>query len=55
MERHILAPGVRRIHVKEGRVRGVLYLPPGDGPFPGIIDLFGGVGGCVQHRSGLYL
>ncbi len=25
----------------------------GCGPFPGVIDMFGGVGGTVEHRSAL--
>lgn len=30
-ERWYAAPGVRRVPVREGRVRGTLYLPPGEG------------------------
>ena len=30
-----MADGVRRIPVKEGRIRGTLFLPLGNGPFPG--------------------
>ena len=30
-----MADGVKRIPVREGRIRGTLFLPPGDGPFPG--------------------
>lgn len=52
LERHLMAPGVRRLPVREGRVRGTLYLPPGDGPFPGVIDMFGSVGGLMEFRSG---
>ncbi|XP_078528037.1 bile acid-CoA:amino acid N-acyltransferase-like [Lissotriton helveticus] len=52
-ERWYVAPGVRRIAIREGRVRGALFLPPGDGPFPGVIDMFGGVGGLTEFRSGL--
>ena len=37
-----MADGVKRIPVKEGRIRGTLFLPPGDGPFPGR---------CYQPRS----
>ena len=29
------ADGVKRISVREGRIRGTLFIPPGDGPFPG--------------------
>ena len=30
-----IAEGVKRTPVREGRIRGTLFLPPGDGPFPG--------------------
>ncbi|XP_051884658.1 acyl-coenzyme A thioesterase 1-like [Pristis pectinata] len=52
-ERWFMREGVTRIPVREGRVRGVLFVPPGDGPFPGIIDLYGSVGGVVEHRASL--
>ncbi|XP_064095117.1 bile acid-CoA:amino acid N-acyltransferase-like isoform X3 [Macrobrachium nipponense] len=51
LERHLTAPGVQRIEVRHGRVRGSLYLPPGPGPFPGVIDLFGFIGGLFEFRS----
>ncbi|XP_076464830.1 bile acid-CoA:amino acid N-acyltransferase-like [Babylonia areolata] len=44
---------VRRIPVKEGCVRGVMFLPPGDGPHPGVIDIFGTGGGLMDTRAGL--
>ncbi|XP_078528034.1 bile acid-CoA:amino acid N-acyltransferase-like isoform X2 [Lissotriton helveticus] len=53
IERWYAAPGVQRIAIREGRVRGGLFLPPGDGPFPGVIDMFGGAGGLMEFRSGL--
>ena len=31
-----MTDGVKRIPVREGRIRGTLFLPPGNGPFPGI-------------------
>ena len=34
-EKGYMADGVKRIPVREGRIRGTLFLPPGDGPFPG--------------------
>ncbi|XP_076777825.1 acyl-coenzyme A thioesterase 1 isoform X2 [Arvicanthis niloticus] len=52
-ERHFMAPGVRRVPVREGRVRGTLFLPPEPGPFPGIIDLFGVGGGLLEYRASL--
>ncbi|XP_053331209.1 acyl-coenzyme A thioesterase 1-like [Spea bombifrons] len=53
IERLFSGPGVRRIRLREGIVRGSLHLPPGDGPFPGVIDMFGDDGGLVEYRSSL--
>ncbi|XP_039200183.1 bile acid-CoA:amino acid N-acyltransferase-like isoform X2 [Crotalus tigris] len=53
VERWYAAPGVERIPIKSGRVRGALFLPPDSGPFPGLIDLFGGAGGLIEFRAGL--
>ncbi|XP_064092764.1 acyl-coenzyme A thioesterase 1-like isoform X1 [Macrobrachium nipponense] len=50
-ERHYMAPGVQRIPVRYGKVRGALFLPPGDGPFPGVVDMFGTAGGLLEFRS----
>ncbi|KAM5272996.1 peroxisomal succinyl-coenzyme A thioesterase-like [Ctenodactylus gundi] len=52
-ERHFLPPGVRRVPVREGRVRATLFLPPGPGPFPGIIDIYGLGGGLLEYRASL--
>ncbi|XP_028972879.2 acyl-coenzyme A thioesterase 1-like [Esox lucius] len=53
IERWYLAPGVRRIDIREDGVKGTLFIPPGPGPFPGVLDLWGGGGGLVEYRSGL--
>lgn len=53
LERHLTAPGVQRVEVRHGRVRGALYLPPGPGPFPGVIDIFGFIGGLFEFRSAM--
>ncbi|KAM5186452.1 LOW QUALITY PROTEIN: acyl-coenzyme A amino acid N-acyltransferase 2-like [Callospermophilus lateralis] len=53
VQRWFLGPGVQRKQIREGRVRGALFLPPGEGPFPGIIDLFGNIGGLVEFRASL--
>jgi hypothetical protein len=29
VDRHVMAPGVRRIPLREGNLRGTLFLPPG--------------------------
>ncbi|XP_063612472.1 acyl-coenzyme A thioesterase 2, mitochondrial-like [Penaeus indicus] len=52
LERHLMGPGVRRIPVRAGRVRATLFLPPGPGPFPGVIDMFGTAGGLMEFRAG---
>ncbi|XP_007184622.2 peroxisomal succinyl-coenzyme A thioesterase [Balaenoptera acutorostrata] len=52
-ERDFLAPGVRREPVRAGRVRATLFLPPGPGPFPGIIDIFGVGGALLEYRASL--
>uniref|UniRef100_A0A8B9XXN8 Acyl-coenzyme A thioesterase 4 n=1 Tax=Bos mutus grunniens TaxID=30521 RepID=A0A8B9XXN8_BOSMU len=52
-ERDFLAPGVRREPVRAGRVRATLFLPPGSGPFPGIIDIYGIGGGLLEYRASL--
>ncbi|KAE8636705.1 hypothetical protein XENTR_v10003095 [Xenopus tropicalis] len=53
IQRWYVTPGVQRYPVREGRIRGTLFLPPGEGPFPGVIDLFGGFGGLIEFRSSL--
>ncbi|XP_069866915.1 bile acid-CoA:amino acid N-acyltransferase-like [Dipodomys merriami] len=53
LERWYVAPGVTRILIKEGRLRGALFVPPGEGKFPGVIDLFGGIGGLIEFRASL--
>ena len=30
-----------------------IYIHVGDGPFPGVIDMFGGVGGIIEFRAAL--
>ncbi|XP_034273622.1 acyl-coenzyme A thioesterase 1-like [Pantherophis guttatus] len=53
VERWFTLPDVRRIRLKEGAVRGSLFLPPGNGPFPAVIDMFGDEGGLIEFRSSL--
>ncbi|XP_055293373.1 peroxisomal succinyl-coenzyme A thioesterase-like isoform X2 [Moschus berezovskii] len=52
-ERDFLAPGVRRELASAGRVRATLFLPPGSGPFPGIIDIYDIGGGLLEYRASL--
>uniref|UniRef100_A0A672F8G6 Acyl-CoA thioesterase 19 n=1 Tax=Salarias fasciatus TaxID=181472 RepID=A0A672F8G6_SALFA len=53
VERWYMAPGVRRIPVTEGGLTATLFLPPGPGPFPAVMDLWGGGGQLVEYRSAL--
>ncbi|KAG7236616.1 hypothetical protein INR49_000740 [Caranx melampygus] len=38
-ERYLIGDGVVRSPVKEGNFQGVLFTPPGEGPFPAVLDL----------------
>ncbi|KAB7499005.1 Acyl-coenzyme A thioesterase 1 [Armadillidium nasatum] len=50
-ERIFLTENTKRIPVREGRIRGTLFIPEGEGPFPGVLDLFGGIGGLIEFRA----
>ncbi|NWU68207.1 ACOT3 thioesterase, partial [Pterocles burchelli] len=52
-ERWFLKEGVMRIPVREGRLKATLFLPPGPGPFPGLIDLYGSGRGLMEYRASL--
>ncbi|MCI4388972.1 hypothetical protein PGIGA_G00092190 [Pangasianodon gigas] len=53
IERWYTAPGVQRVEVYEKGVRGTLFIPPGPGPFPAVLDMWGGGGGLVEYRAAL--
>ncbi|XP_040889919.1 peroxisomal succinyl-coenzyme A thioesterase-like [Toxotes jaculatrix] len=53
-ERWYIAPGVRRREIRQNGVVGTLFLPPGPGPFPAILDLWGMGGGLIEYRSALF-
>ncbi|XP_031423291.1 acyl-coenzyme A thioesterase 1-like isoform X2 [Clupea harengus] len=53
VDRWYMAPGVRRIEVRQNGVVGSMFLPPGPGPFPAVLDLWGMGGGLVEYRSAL--
>ncbi|XP_056149375.1 acyl-coenzyme A thioesterase 1-like isoform X1 [Lampris incognitus] len=50
-ERQLLADGVSRLYVKTGNIRGVLFTPPGEGPFPAVLDLYTFGGGLSERRA----
>ena len=43
IQRKFLAEKVKRYTVEEGNIRGTLFVPPGEGPFPAIMTLYGGI------------
>ncbi|XP_070763326.1 peroxisomal succinyl-coenzyme A thioesterase-like [Enoplosus armatus] len=53
VERWYIAPGVRRIPITENGLIAALFLPPGPGPFPGLLDFWGGGGNLVEYRAAL--
>uniref|UniRef100_A0A3P8TWY9 Acyl-CoA thioesterase 19 n=1 Tax=Amphiprion percula TaxID=161767 RepID=A0A3P8TWY9_AMPPE len=53
VERWYMAPGVRRIPITEEGLTATLFLPAGPGPFPGVLDLWGGGGQLVEYRAAL--
>uniref|UniRef100_A0A8C9IIU6 Uncharacterized protein n=1 Tax=Piliocolobus tephrosceles TaxID=591936 RepID=A0A8C9IIU6_9PRIM len=53
VQRWFSGPEVQRKQIREGWVRGAPFLPPGEGPFPGVIDLFGGIGGLIEFPASL--
>ncbi|KAM3604024.1 uncharacterized protein V6R79_005454 [Siganus canaliculatus] len=38
-ERCLIGEGVSRLPVKEGNFQGILFVPPGEGPFPAVLDI----------------
>uniref|UniRef100_A0A673N657 Acyl-CoA thioesterase 16 n=1 Tax=Sinocyclocheilus rhinocerous TaxID=307959 RepID=A0A673N657_9TELE len=52
-ERWYIAPGVKRVNVSEKEVRGTLFIPPGPGPYPGVLDLWGASAGLIEYRAAL--
>ncbi|KAJ0069785.1 hypothetical protein NL108_014343 [Boleophthalmus pectinirostris] len=53
VERWYMAPGVQRIPVTEHDLTATLFLPPGPGPFPAVLDLWGGGGNLMEYRASL--
>ncbi|XP_038583085.1 acyl-coenzyme A thioesterase 1-like [Micropterus salmoides] len=52
-ERIYMKEGMNRILLQEGRIKGVLFIPPGNGPFPGIVDMYTLGGGLTEPRASL--
>lgn len=47
--RRIASPGLLREDVREGELVGTLFLPPGGGPWPGVVDIVHS-GGGLRHE-----
>uniref|UniRef100_A0A3Q2CF87 Uncharacterized protein n=1 Tax=Cyprinodon variegatus TaxID=28743 RepID=A0A3Q2CF87_CYPVA len=52
-ERWYVAPEVKRIDIRQNGIVGTLLVPPGPGPFPALLDLWGMGGGLLEYRSSL--
>ncbi|XP_035996663.1 bile acid-CoA:amino acid N-acyltransferase isoform X1 [Fundulus heteroclitus] len=52
-ERWYMAPGVKRIAIHQNGIVGTMFVPPGPGPFPAMLDLWGMGGGLQEYRSSL--
>ncbi|KAF7702066.1 hypothetical protein HF521_001349 [Silurus meridionalis] len=52
-QRWYTAPGIQRVNVTDKGLEAAIYIPPGPGPFPAVLDLWGGGGGLVEYRSAL--
>lgn len=46
-------PNIRRIPVNHPIIQGTLFIPDGAGPFPGVIDMYGGLVAIVEGRAAL--
>ncbi|XP_064417182.1 peroxisomal succinyl-coenzyme A thioesterase-like [Latimeria chalumnae] len=53
VERCYMALGVKRVEIRQNGVVGTLFLPPGPGPFPAVLDLWGAIGGLYEYRAAL--
>ncbi|XP_063429714.1 bile acid-CoA:amino acid N-acyltransferase-like isoform X2 [Mytilus trossulus] len=53
IERLFKRNDVTRVEIKHERLKGTLFIPPGNGPFPGVLDMFGTVGGIMEFRAAM--
>jgi len=51
LDQAFIAEGVERVNVREGVLRGALFLPRGSGPHPGVLVLGGSEGGMPSSRA----
>lgn len=43
VKRYFISKDIERNPIRAGSIRGTLFSPPGDGPFPAIVTLYGGI------------
>ncbi|KAF6735730.1 Acyl-coenzyme A thioesterase 2, mitochondrial [Oryzias melastigma] len=53
-ERWYMSPGVKRQEIRQNGLVGTLFIPPGPGPFPAMLDMWGMGGGLPEYRSSLF-
>lgn len=53
LQRWYISEDVERIEIRRGRMVATLFVPKGPGLFPGVLDLFGSIGGLVEYRASL--
>jgi len=53
MTARFAAPGVTRRELREDGLVGTLFLPPGEGPHPAVVVLYGSGGGINEPRAAL--
>ncbi|KAK6014046.1 Acyl-CoA thioester hydrolase / Bile acid-CoA amino acid N-acetyltransferase, partial [Ostertagia ostertagi] len=53
IKKHWMHPNLERIEIEEDGFCGTLFKPPGDGPFPAVIDISGTGGGLHEHKGSM--
>ena len=53
VQRLYMSPQCQRITVREGRLRGTLFVPNGTGPFSAVLEIYCGAGGLQEARASL--
>lgn len=48
--KRFMDPSLKRVEIEEAGIRGTLFIPPGEGPFPAVID-FSGTGGGINEQK----
>ncbi|KAL6729056.1 hypothetical protein Aduo_000148 [Ancylostoma duodenale] len=53
IKKHWMHPALERTEIEEDGFCGTLFKPPGDGPFPAVIDISGTGGGLHEHKGSM--